>query len=348
MKGVVFPGDRKLEMVTIDDPTPGPGDVVLEIKASGMCGSDLHFYRAAEGAKSLGLPLEGGPYVAGHEPCGVVAARGPGIPDGQAPEGARVMCHHYSGCGTCADCRSGWQQLCANGFVVYGVTAHGAHAPYMLVPADTLVPLPEELSFSEGAAISCGTATAFNALKRLNLTGRDTIAVFGQGPVGTSAVLFAKSMGARVIALDIADERLAIAAGFGADETINSTGSDPIEAIKELTQGKGASMAIDCSGSPEARVQAVRSTRTWGSVCFVGEGKTVTLDVSKDIMRKQLTIIGSWTFSRYDQGDCARYVAERGIDLDRIFTHRFALEEAESAYKMFDQQTSGKGVFEFG
>ena len=349
MKGVVFPGSRQVEFRDFPDPTPGPGEVVLEIKASGMCGSDLHFYRAAEGAKSLGLVMaEGdGPVIAGHEPCGIVAARSPDLPDHVAPIGARVMCHHYKGCGVCQDCRAGWQQLCSDGFVVYGATANGAHAPYMAVPADTLVALPEALSFSEGAAISCGTGTAFNALKRMNLTGRDTIAVFGQGPVGTSAVLFAAEMGARVIALDISNERLDIARSFGAHETLNANDVDPVGAIQDLTGGRGATMALDCSGVPDARVQAVRATRTWGTVCFVGEGGTVTLEVSKDIMRKQLTIIGSWTFSSYGQADCADYIASRDIDLDRIFTHRFKLDEAEAAYQMFDKQISGKGVFEF-
>ena len=347
MKGVVFPGDRKVEVMEFDDPTPGPGEVVLEIKASGMCGSDLHFFRAAEGGKSLGLITDGSPIIAGHEPCGVVVARDPNLSSKTAFEGARVMVHHYSGCGFCSDCRSGWQQLCPEGMVVYGATAHGAHAPYMSVPADTLVPLPESLSYSEGAAISCGTTTAYSALKRMNLTGRQTLSVFGQGPVGLSAVLFGRELGARVIAIDISQERLALAEQFGAHEIINASESDPIESIRELTKGRGADMSIECSGVPEVRAQSVRSTGTWGTVCFVGEGGSVTLDVSKDINRKQLTIMGSWTFSSFGQAECAQYIADRGIDLDKIFTHRFDLSEAEVAYALFDKQTTGKGVFEF-
>ena len=347
MKGVVLPGDRRIEVMDFPDPSPGSDDVVLEIKASGMCGSDLHFYRATEGAESLGLSGDDSPVIAGHEPCGVVVARGGNVPDGIAPLGSRVMCHHYRGCGICATCRSGWQQLCREGIEVYGVTAHGAHAPYMKAAADTMVPLPDSLSFSEGAAISCGTGTAYGALERMGLTGRDTLAVFGQGPVGLSAVLFAVEMGARVIALDISTERLALAQDFGASECIDASDGDPIPVLHELTGGAGVSMAIDCSGSPEARIQAVRSTRTWGVVCFVGEGGTLTLDVSQDMLRRQLTLIGSWTFSSVGQSECAHYVAERGIDLERMFTHRYSLDEAEEAYRRFDLQTTGKGVFEF-
>ncbi len=347
MKGVVFKGSRQLELMEFPDPSPGPDEVVLEIKASGMCGSDLHFYRAAEGAKSLGLGGDGSPIIGGHEPCGVVVARGANVSETLAPDGARVMCHHYKGCGVCPHCRSGWQQLCPEGFVVYGATGHGAHAPYMAVPVSTLVPLPEALSFAEGSAVSCGTGTAFGAIQRMGLTARDTLAVFGQGPVGLSMVTLANAMGARVIALDISSERLAIAASFGADAIINAADGDPVEAIRAATRGRGVELAIDCSGSPEARLQAVHATRTWGTVCFVGEGNTVTLDVSNDMIRKQLTIIGSWTFSSLGQAECARFIAERGVQLERIFTHRYSLEQAEEAYALFDKQTTGKGVFLF-
>ncbi len=346
MKGVVFAGDRKLQILDFPDPTPGPGEVVLEIKASGMCGSDLKFYRAVGGASSLGLGKISGPLIAGHEPCGVVAAVGPGVAENQAKVGMRVMQHHYRGCGVCEHCSTGWMQLCVEGVKeVYGATGHGAHARYMKCPARTLVPLPDELSFEAGAAISCGTGTAWGALHRLGLTGDQTIAIFGQGPVGLSATLLASEMGARVIALDTGEERLARAKEFGADELINpSKTENVVQAIRDLTHGRGAHASLDASSSPKARADAVKCVRTWGKACFVGEGDTVTLDVSNDMLRRQVTIIGSWTFSSVGQAQCGRYVADRAIDLDRLFTQRWKLEQAEEAYKLFDKQTSGKGV----
>ena len=195
--------------------------------------------------------------------------------------------------------------------------------------------------------VSCGTGNAFGAIQRMKLNACDTLAVFGQGPVGLSAVLLANEMGARVIAIDISPERLAIAKEFGADEVLNAKESDPIEVLHELTGGRGVDLALDCSAAPSARAQAVRSTRTWGTVCFVGEGGELTLDVSNDLIRRQLTVMGSWTFSCFGQAECARFLAERGIDLDRIFTHRFKLDQAEEAYTVFDKQTTGKGVFLF-
>ena len=349
MHGVVFLGDRELALREFPDPTPGPGEVVIAMKASGMCGSDLHTYRAPRGgaAAALGLGGSGGPFVAGHEPCGVVAARGPGVPEADAPIGQRVMNHHYKGCGRCKHCRVGWSQLCPHGFVVYGVTGHGGHAPYMLAPASTLVPLPDELSFEEGAAISCGTGTAYGALKRLDVSGRDTLAVFGQGPVGLSATLLGTAMGARVIAVEIVPERLALARQLGAEAVIDARSTDPVAAIRELTRGEWADATLDCSGNPDARAAMVRSTRTWGRACFVGEGGPLTLDVSRDILRRQLTLHGSWTFSTVGQAECARFVVDRRVSLARLLTHRFGLAQAADGYRLFDSQTTGKGVFVF-
>jgi threonine dehydrogenase-like Zn-dependent dehydrogenase len=350
MKGVVFLGERELELREFPDPTPGPGEVVIAIKASGMCGSDLHAYRASRSgnaAAALGLGGGGQPVIAGHEPCGIVAARAVGVPEAAAPIGARVMNHHYRGCGVCKHCRVGWSQLCRQGIVVYGVTGHGGHAAFMLAPASTLVPLPDELSFEEGAAISCGTGTAFQALKRLDVSGRDTLAVFGQGPVGLSATLLGATMGARVVAVDVIPERRRLAKEFGAEAVVDPREADPVAALRELTHGEGVDAALDCTGHPEARVAAVRSVRTWGRACFVGEGGTATFDVSPDFLRRQLTLHGSWTFSTVIQEECARFVVDRRVPLRRLITHRFRLEEAADAYRLFDTQTTGKGAFTF-
>jgi len=328
------------------DPTPGPGEVVLEIQASGMCGSDLHVYRAPanpEGEVAGGIKRLAG-VIAGHEPCGLVCAVGAGVSDKQARLGQRVMCHHYDGCGCCKHCRSGWTQMCLDGATVYGTGGHGGHAHYMKAPAHTLVPLADGLSFETGAAISCGTGTAWGALQRLALKGGETIAIFGQGPVGLSATQLAAAMGARVIALDVAPERRQMAKDFGADVVIDALANDPVEAIRDLTHGEGAHKTLDCSSAPEARAAAVRSARTWGSACFVGERGQVTLDVSADLLRRQITLVGSWTFSKQGQAECAEFVADKEIAVDKLFTHRWKLDEAEEAYRLFDTQTTGKAV----
>src|SRR5204862_423147 len=161
----------------------------------------------------------------------------PMLADQELDVGSRVMNHHYKGCGRCKHCRVGWSQLCRAGITVYGMTGHGGHAPFMKVPAFTLVPLADELSFEEGAAISCGTGTAYGALKRIDVSGRDTLVVFGQGPVGLSATVLGRAMGARVIAVAVSPERLSLARELGADETINARDTDAVKAIHDLTQG---------------------------------------------------------------------------------------------------------------
>jgi len=347
MKGVVFLGERKVELREFPDPAPGPRDVVLEIKASGMCGTDLKAYRETfiPGVVRGGIKRSMEPVIAGHEPCGIVAEVGSAVTEREARVGQRVMDHHYQGCGVCRHCMAGWRQMCVDGAVVFGSVANGAHARYMKVPADTLVPLPDALSFEAGAAVACGTGTAYGALRRLSLHGDETVAVFGQGPVGLSATQLAHAMGARVIALDISAERRQLASELGADVVLDPRAGDPVTAIRELTHGEGADKTLDASSSPEARAQAVRATRAWGSCCYVGEGGEVTLEVSPDLLRRQITLLGSWTFSTVGLGDCARFVADRKVDVDRLFTHRWTLEQADEAYRLFDRQKTGKGVF---
>jgi len=347
MRGIVFHGERELEIMTFPDPSPGPGEVVVEMKASGMCGSDLHQYRRTKGQPS-GFRVSSDPVIAGHEPAGIIAAVGAGVEPRLATVGQRVMIHHYQGCNTCNHCRSGWSQLCQDVPVkVYGNNAHGGHANYLKVPANTVLPLPEELSFAAGAAIACGTGTAYGALRRANLSGNDTIAVFGQGPVGLSATQLAVAMGARVIALDVSAERLARAREFGAWETVDPRSNDAAGKIRELTKGLGVDAALDTSSSPEARIAAIRSAKVWGTMVCVGEGGDVRIDVSPDLLRRQISVIGSWTFSTIGQAECARFCVERRIDVDKLFTDHWTLDQAEEAYQSFDRQTGGKGVFLF-
>jgi threonine dehydrogenase-like Zn-dependent dehydrogenase len=344
MRGLVFAGDRQVDYVEVPDPAPGPGEVVLEMKASGICGSDLHMYRGPKGMRLLGVTTEG-PIIAGHEPCGVVAAVGRDVSPMEAKVGARVMVHHYAGCNVCRHCRTGWSQMCEGTTpTIYGIGAHGGHAKWLKVPARTLVHLPDELSFEAGAAISCGTGTSYQALKRLHFLAGDTIAIFGQGPVGLAGTQLATAMGARVIAVDLSPARLALARQLGAETTIDSSKNDPVEAIKQATRGQGADSALEASGAAKARNAAINCVKIWGTVALVGIGSDPNVDVSA-LMRRQISVFGSWTFSNVGQADCARFAAERGVPVDRIFTDRWKLEQGAEAYRKVDAQDGGKGVF---
>lgn len=353
MRGVVFRGDRQLEIMTFDDPVPGPGEAVVRMKASGLCGSDLHYYRGnpAEMLRSRGVEARGidpdAPVIAGHEPCGVIEALGPGVSTKLFKPGDRVIVFHYEGCGGCDNCRTGWTQMCDDGVTNHGVVKHGGHAEFMKVPVSSLQHLPGELSFEAGAAISCGTGTAYGALVRLDISARDTLAVFGLGPVGLSAVQLAAAMGIEVIGVDINAGRVARSLEFGAAHAVDGSKTDAVEEIRKLTRGKGVTCAMECAGGDIAKQQAVRATAPWGRIALVAIGGELRVDGTRDLITSQRTVMGSYTFSVVGMKDCARFIADHGVDVDRLFSDRWALGQADEAYRSFDRQAGGKGVFVF-
>jgi len=262
MRGIVFLGGRQLELREFPDPVPGFSEVIVEMRASGLCGSDLRGgYRAPREERGDPAQLK----AAGHEPCGVVAEVGPGVRHVKA--GDRVIVHHYLGCGHCKWCLVGYSQMCIDPNakkLYYGGTNHGGHADRIAVHESACVPMPEDLSYEEGAACACGTGTAYDAVKKLDVSGRDTFAIYGQGPVGLSATLFGVATGARVIVVEPVAYRRDLAKSLGADVTINPMETDPVEAIRKLTHGEGADATIDCTGIPEPRVQMIKSARIFG------------------------------------------------------------------------------------
>jgi threonine dehydrogenase-like Zn-dependent dehydrogenase len=340
LKGVVFLGDQKLEIKDIPKPEPGVGEVLIEMKASGICGSDLSAYNLP-GSQ---FTPEARNVIRGHEPCGVIVALGEGTRNVQV--GNRVMVHHYRGCGKCKHCLSGWPQLCVNGTKGYGWALNGGHEDYMVCADSICVSMPDEMTFEEGACCTCGTGTAYQGLKRLGISGLDTVAIFGQGPVGLSATIFAKAMGARVIAVDTIAGRLESGSYLGADEIVNSSKVDAVAAIKELTKGEGADATIDCAGAEEARISTLKSAKVWGRVCFIGnKGLPPTIDVFQLIILKQLTIHGSWTFSTHLLSETANFVVDRKLKLGKIISQRFPLSNADEAYKRFARGELDKAVF---
>ena len=187
---------------------------------------------------------------------------------------------------------------------------HGGHGDYMVAHQSTCVPLPDDLSFEIGAYLACGASTAFQALKKLEISGRETVAVFGQGPVGLAATIFGNEMGARITAVDISTERLKMASNLGAWKTVNASSGDAPEQIKELTNVNGADSTLEAAGLSVTRIAAVESTRVFGKTCLVGEGGEVTYEPTPHIIHRHLTMLGSWTFSTFGLSEAARFTAE--------------------------------------
>jgi len=348
MRGILFPGSKQVVVQDFSIPKPGPGEVLIEMRASGLCGSDLEYLfnipKEDRGKPYLGM-VAPPDIIPGHEPCGVVVELGPGVR--HLKVGDRVAVYHISGCGVCKYCRSGWQILCKKK-TTYGFDRHGGDADYMVADEKDCVVLPESLSFAVGAYCSCGAGTAFQITKRLGISGLDTVAIFGTGPVGLAATLFASFQGGRVIAIDVNDERLNLAKEVGAKFTINPLKQDPVEEILNITHGEGASVALDCSGNPTARVQALECAKIWGRVAFVGEGHTTTIDPSPQLLHKELTLLGTWVFSVSTMIELFEYLDRYQLPLERLITNRYRIEDASTALSEFSSgKTAGKAVFEW-
>jgi threonine dehydrogenase-like Zn-dependent dehydrogenase len=337
MQGIIFPGDGTTVVKDFPNPEPGPGQVVVKVRASGMCGSDLHFYHGNFDYDHS--------VIQGHEPCGVVHAVGQGLSELAVKVGDRVMIHHYWGCGTCRRCREGWPQMCETSpGITMAMHANGGHAQYAVVPVASLLPLPDGLSFKAGAAIGCGTGTAWGAIKRLGGVGDTVTVVLGQGPVGLSATMFAASMGAKVIAVDVDSTRLESAERFGADVVVNSREENLQDIVAEFTRGRLADVVMETSG--RAGEDALSVLGTFGRACFTGNPGEVGFR-TQDVYKKQWTLMTSWTMSWSEQARCADYVVKHDLPVDDLYTHAWTIDQAEEAYAWFDKQDAGKGVFEF-
>jgi threonine dehydrogenase-like Zn-dependent dehydrogenase len=343
MAGVVLPGNSTVEHVSVPVPEPGHGQVLLAMKASSICGSDLRaIYR-----EHLGTGPEAYQgVIAGHEPCGQVVAVGPGCR--RLREGDRVVVYHIAGCGVCDECRHGYLVGCTGpSRAAYGWQRDGGHAEYLLAEETTCLPLPDELTYVDGALVSCGFGTAYEALLRLGVSGRDRLLVTGLGPVGLAAAMLARAMGAGpIIGTDVAPGRLELARTLGLVDHGLPADEDAASAVAELTGG-GCEATIDCSGNAAARVLALESTRRWGRCAFVGEGGTISFAVSELLIHKQVTLYGSWVTSLRHMADLLSHLVRWGVHPERIVTDRFPLHRAADAYRVADMGTGGKVCIEF-
>ena len=339
MQGVRLPGNRTVEFIEAPLRAPGHGQVLVAMRASSICGSDIRaIYRQHVGVGPEGY--QG--VIAGHEPAGVVAAVGPGCR--RLHEGDRVAVYHIAGCGVCEECRHGYMIGCTGpGRAAYGWQRDGGHAEYLLAEENTCLPLPGEVTFVDGALVACGFGTAYEALGRVGLSGRDRLLVTGLGPVGLAAAMLGRALGARVvIGADVVPERVDLARRLGLVDHALAAGEDALEVVLRLTDGRGCEVAVDCSGSEAGRLLALQATRVWGRCAFVGEGGRVSFDVSPLLLHKQVTLYGSWVTSLRHMEDLLERLPGWGVHPEAIVTHRFPLEQAAEAYRVADAGRAGK------
>ena len=345
MTGVILPGNSTVMFREFPVPDPGPGQVLVKMKASSICGSDIRaIYRAHLGKGPEGYQPG---TIAGHEPCGKIVAVGPGCK--QFKPGDRVILYHISGCGICDDCKEGYMISCHSPFrAAYGWQRNGGHAAYLLAEENTCVALPDNLSYLDGALVACGFGTAWEALTRMRVNGRDRLLVTGLGPVGLAAAMLGRALGVQeVIGVDTSDARRHLGGELRLVDHALPSESDTLQHILELTSGKGCEVSIDCSGAPSARVLALQGTRQWGRCAFVGEGNNVQFDVSPWLIHPQVTLFGSWVTSLGHMSELVERLSRWNLHPDRTVTHTFKLEEAAQAYKLAADGQSGKVAIVF-
>jgi propanol-preferring alcohol dehydrogenase len=262
----------------------------------------------------------------------------------QFKPGDRIAVYLAVGCGVCGFCRMGNHHLCPK-WKCLGFTTDGGNAEYLVVPERNCLRIPDSMSFVAAAISTDAFGTLYSACKKLKVNGASTIGVWGLGPMGSSGVLAAKSLGARVVALDPIQERRAFAEGLGADLTIDPSANDAVEQLAEFTGGAGLSAAIDCSGHGAAQNMALDSTAPLGSVALIGEARETTIHPSDQLIRKQISLFGSWYFAIHEYEEITATIEAQKIDLDQLATHRFDLEEAETAFRLFDERKTEKAVF---
>jgi propanol-preferring alcohol dehydrogenase len=336
-QGLVLLGDRKSEVRTLPLTTPGPGQVLVRILAAGICGSDLHFYRSTPAELGIRKGV-----VIGHEPSGIVESVGPGV-TGFAPDD-RVTVNHTLGCGQCEYCAAGETVLCTEDLGI-AASGYGGDADFIILPADACFHLPPELSFIEGAFIACTGATAYSALRKLNPSGRTTIAIFGMGPVGLSALILAKALGARVFTTDLLTDRLNMAADLGADEIVDASAVNAVDALRSLSSdGRGVELALETSGSSAGQSDAVDALRPHGKVAFVGLGKGAASISPEQFIHKEATLIGSKVLSSPLIWEMTQFMVERNVRFEPIVTHRVPLAQGPQAFAQFDAGSAGKFV----
>lgn len=339
MKGAYLPGNSTVVLQDVEIPEPGHGQVLIRTKSSTICGSDIraiyhqHLGKGPEGYQNK---------IAGHEPAGQIIKCGPGMR--RFKEGDRVILYHISGCGLCIDCRRGYMISCTSPLrAAYGWQRDGGMAPYILADEKDCVPLPDGLTYTDGAQVACGFGTVYEGLDRIGISGNDVVLVTGLGPVGLAALMLARAMGAQLlIGVDVTEERCRLALDKKLADYVFINSAEALENIRELTGGRGVERAVDCSGHTSGRQLAIRATAKWGRIVFIGEGGSVEFNPSPDVIHDQKTIYGSWVTSIWMMEELTHKLVQWGIHPEDLVTHRFTLNNISEAYRLMAEGKCGK------
>ena len=312
----------KLRIDHVPIPRIGPDDVLLEVRARGICHSDINY---REGIATVGkLPI-----TLGHEIAGVVAVRGRRAKGLRV--GERVLVHYVSSCGHCSYCKTNRENLCRH-YQMIGKDVDGGFAEYLAVPASSLVRLPEAIPFEQGAIMGCAVATAYHALRRGRAQAEDTVIILGVGGLGMHAVQLAKRIfhARKVVALDRFDWKLKEAKRRGADATVNT---------RSIVGLPPADLVLDFVGSETTIRQGLDYVGMGGRLVVIGIGaRSMTFSPYRTLIGKEIDIIGVDDHLKTELRELVYFVESRRLDLSHSITHRVRLEEINEGLRILEDE----------
>ncbi len=343
MKAIVktAPGPGNLAYTDFKDPDVQPGQVVIEVRATGLCGTDFSLYSWADSMVRQFKPQP--PMVMGHEFAGVVAGLGAGVTGFKV--GDRVTANPIMYCGHCYYCKSGRHSICDNRPQL-GLGLNGCFARFVAVRQENVYPLPPEASF-EAAAMSEVLCVALHALDRLPLGPGDTVAVVGPGPMGFLVLLGARAAGASrlvMTGLKVDGDRLKVAESLGA-RTIMVDGTDPAEAIREMTRGLGADVVFECAGHPSGVPQALSLVRKGGKIGVLGQGHHDSSFNTTILSYREVELVGIRAYDPRTWHRSYDVLASRQFPLESLITHRLPLAEAARGIELMQSKQGLKIMF---
>jgi threonine dehydrogenase-like Zn-dependent dehydrogenase len=337
MKAVVFKGKDRIAIEEVPKPIAGPGEAVIRITTTTICGTDVHIVRGE-------YPVRPG-LILGHEPVGVIEELGPGL-EQLYTVGQRVIVGAITPCGQCFYCLNSVHSQCGGGIGGwrFGNTINGAWAEYLLVPdaRANLAPIPTELADEDVVLCPDIFSTGLSGAESGNIKVGDAVAVFAQGPIGLCATVGARLKGAAlIIGIDSNDERLAVARRLGANVTLNTNAGDPVPAIKRLTEGRGVDVAIEALGRQETFENALRAIRPGGTLSSLGvySGKlTAPYEAFYAGLGDQTIVTTLCPGGKERMRRLMTMIEHRRVDLTSLVTHKFALDDIEEAFDLFSHQ----------
>lgn len=313
-----FGGPLTIEEIAV--PSPGPGEVLVKIVATGVCHTDLH---AADGD----WPVKPAPpFIPGHEGAGIVAAVGAGVTHLREGDPVGIAWLHDA-CGCCEHCTTGWETLCESQHNS-GYSVNGTFAEYAIGSAAYVGRLPAQADFVAMAPILCAGVTTYKGIKETEARPGEWIAISGIGGLGHIAIQYAKAMGLHVVALDVTEEKLALARRLGADATINAKASDAAAQVVKQTGG-GAHGVLVTAVSPPAFSQALQLVRRKGTVSLVGLPPGEFATPIFDVVLKRITLRGSIVGTRRDLAEAIDFAAEGKV---KAHIHQKPLEEINGIF----------------